>query len=519
VPLSRGPKPDWFIVDAETIAPLFKFAPDTQVPGISFAGKRYNVHRSHLPLLVGDADAARTLAIIDTPDWAARDRQTEPLGFKLRTTQQAAIDYITRRRGTLLGDDMRLGKTLTSIMAHDPASGPLVVICPAMVRPVWIGWLKRVFPGEPIGIMRGRKFDHKALQHRLIVGHYDILAWWQSAMPIGTLVFDEAHMLTNRNSRRSRAAVFLASRASRVIAATGTPIWNMPPDLWNVLGLVAPGAFGSFHVFAQRFGAPVPTEYGIKDTGSSNEDELRMRLSEVMIRRRWVDVANDLPAVSRNVALVELDEAKKRKLDLIAADISGGGSGSTIGHLSRYREQLSHVKRPTVCKLAQDMLDRGEPVVIWTWHVALARQIAEDLGDQAFLLTGEVSSTKRDDIIGAWNARPAAALVCTMSVAQVGLDFSHAHLAIFAEIDYTPAVLSQAEMRTYAPTRAMSITYVVVDHVIEQRIVLALIRKLGATNPIGVGAAEDAITTLRLALQGPVETPDLDRLLAALLED
>jgi len=390
------------------------------------------------------------------------------------------------------------------------------VICPAMVRPVWIGWLRRVFPDEPIGLMVGHKFDHKALQKRIIVGHYDILPWWQSAMPIGTIVFDEAHMLTNRNARRSKAAVFLASKASKVIAATGTPIWNMPPDLWNVLGLVAPGAFGGFHEFANRYGAPVPSAYGMKYTGISNENELRLRLTEVMIRRRWVDVADDLPAISRSVVLVELDEKRRRKLDLIAADIASN-TGSTIGHLSRYREQLSHVKAPTVIKQATDMLDRGEPVVIWTWHVALAQKIHEALGDRSFLLTGEVPNNKRDEAMGAWKAHPAAALVCTMSVAQVGLDFSHAHLAIFAEIDYTPAILTQAEMRTYAPTRPMNVTYVVADHMIEQRIVLALTRKLEAANPLGVGAANDAITTLKLALQGPVETPDLDRLLEDLL--
>lgn len=517
MPITPAKKPGWYVADRATIEPLFQLTPDTQLPGLTFAGKGFNVHRSHLPLLVGDQDAMRALVPVVRPDWAARDRHTEPLGFKLRNVQQAAIDYITQRRGTLLGDDPRVGKSLACIMSHDPASGPLVVICPAMVRPVWLGWLRRVFPGEPIGIMTGRTFDFKALQNKIIVGHYDILPWWQFAMPLGTVVFDEAHMLTNRNARRSKAAVFLASKASQVIAATGTPIWNMPPDLWNVLGLVAPGAFGGFHEFAMRYGAPQPSAYGMQYLGISNERELRTRLTEVMIRRRWVDVADDLPAISRSVVLVELDEKRRRKLDLIAADISSG-IGSTIGHLSRYREHLSHVKAPTVVKQAQDMLDRGEPVVVWTWHVALANKIAEALGNRAFLLTGEVTNTKRDDVMDGWKAQPAAALVCTMSVAQVGLDFSHAHLAIFAEIDYTPAILTQAEMRTYAPTRPMNVTYVVADHVIEQRIVLALTRKLSAADPLGVGAAGDAITTLQLALQGPVETPDLDRLLMNFLE-
>jgi hypothetical protein len=105
-----------------------------------------------------------------------------------------------------------------------------------------------------------------------------------------------------------------------------------------------------------------------------------------------------------------------------------------------------------------------------------------------------------------------------MSVAQVGLDFSHAHLAIFAEIDYTPAILSQAEMRTYAPSRPMNITYVVANHLIDHRIVMALTKKLAAANPLGVEAASETISALDLALNGPEEVADMDRLLADILE-
>jgi SNF2 family DNA or RNA helicase len=502
-------RPDWYLADQALAATI------AQAPGIQPAGVRWELHRSHLPLL-DDPEARRIILPSERPDWAARDALTAGRGFRLRNVQHAAVDFIVQRRGTLLGDEMRIGKTLAAIMAHDPASGPFVVICPAMVRPVWISWLNKVFPGEPIGVFEGRTFDPKVVQHRLIVGHYDVLAWWQSARPIGTIVFDEAHALTNRDARRAKAAVYLASRAQRVICATGTPIWNMPPDLWNVLTIIAPGAFGGYNEFSQRYGAPQPTAYGTKYTGVSNEGELHSRLSEVMIRRRWVDVADDLPPISRNVVLVDLDVRTRIKLDLLAAQITQDKS-STIGHLSRYREQLSHIKAPAVIAEATTMLDRGEPVVIWTWHVELAKKIAEELGERAFLLTGDVSGAKRDIAIAAWNAHPAGALVCTMAVAQVGLDFSHAHLAIFAEIDYTPAILAQAEMRTYAPTRPMNITYVVANHLIDQRIVFALTRKLDAANPLGVGAANDAISALHVALNGPDEEADMDRLFADIM--
>lgn len=514
-------RPEWYTADRAAVQPMIDLGQvgvdfTTTVPGIALVGTKYRVHRSHLPLMVTEPLAARLLLPRPPSDWAARDVATRALGFTLRPWQHQGIDFIRQRRGTLLGDEMRVGKTLTSIMSHDPTAGPLVIICPAMVRPVWIGWLRQVFPDEPIGILSGRTFDPRVLQHKLIIGHYEILPWWQADVAIGTLIFDEAHMLTNRTARRTKAAVFLASRAQRVIAATGTPIWNLPPNLWSVLGLVAPGAFGGYHEFAQRYGAPRLTAHGTQYTGISNEAELNLRLTEVMLRRRWADVATTLPTVTRDVILVEISPAQRRKLDLVTAGVKG--AGATIGALAKYREQLSGLKvAPTVAH-AQTVLDRHEPLVIWTWHVSLAEKIAAALGDRARLLTGDTPKARRGELLDEWKAAPALALVCTMSVAQVGLDFSHAHLAVFAEVDYTPAVVAQAEMRTYAPTRPMHLTYVVADHLVDQRVVVALARKLAAASPVGVDAAQASITFLQHALCGPTEEPDMDRLLAALLD-
>jgi hypothetical protein len=505
-------RPDWFVGDAE-------IEPIKHLPGIKLLSPgRWRLHRSHLPIVeAGVAARAATASVDDPARWAERDLHTKRLGFTLRAAQHTAIDFITQRRGTLLGDSPRIGKTLSCIMSHDPASGPLVVICPAMVRSVWVSWLRVVFPDEPIGLLSGRAFDPAVLQHKLIVGHYEILPWWQSARPIGTLVLDEAHALTNRSARRTKAAVFLASRAQRVIAATGTPIWNLPPNLWSILGLVAPDAWGGFHEFAGRYGAPEYTEYGVKYTGISHEDELQLRLSDVMIRRRWEDLPGDLPPTTRNVLTVDLDESMRRKLDLMVIEMAEDRS-NTIGYLSKYRKALSNLKAKTVLAEASRLIATGEPVVVWTWHVELAEQLATVLGERAQLITGDVSAKQRDERLAAWRAAPANALICTMSVAQVGLDFSHARLAIFGEIDYTPAVLAQAEMRTFAPARPMNITYAIANHQLDRRVVLALTKKLGASTPVALSSADDAISTLHEALYGTPDVPDLDRLLTGLLD-
>ncbi len=504
-------KPDWFFVDDETIKPI------NGLPGtlIKFKGRSI-IHRSHLPLI--DTDEAENIRAISTyfgeSGWAARDAKMAELGVKLRTTQHSGIDYIEPRRGALIGDDMRLGKTITALGSHDPARGQLIVVAPLSARGVWLGWIKRLFPGVEVGVCTGKKYDPVKFKKSIVFCHYDIIGQWQSMSKIGTLVFDEAHSLTNRKTGRTIAACLLAANAEKVICLTGTPIWNMPPDLWSVVGLVAPGAWGSYHDFGNRYGRPEQTGYGTRYTGSSNESELNARMREVMLRRLWKDCAVDLPPISRSVIVAEVSEAERKKLDILAGALKEERS-NTAANLASYRRHVTKLKLGVVHREAMKILDRGEPVVLWTWHRDAAEKLLELLGgERAFLIDGDVNADKREERIQAWrdSSKPMA-LIATMAVGQVAIDLSHARIAIFAEIDFTPAIIGQAEMRTFAATHAMDILYVVANHLVDQRIIRSLIAKLGAADSLGVGAACDAIDALRDAVMGPREDGDLDRLL------
>jgi superfamily II DNA or RNA helicase len=518
VRLVSGFDTDWFSVPQEVIRPI------AQSPGIKVLSAKgapiFSIHRSMLPLIDTD-EAVRILdSIQGNGDWPARDALTQPLGFTLKRTQHQAVDYIRARRGTLLGDEPRVGKTLAAAYSHEPALGKLVVVAPLMVREVWLSWLRRIWPGEEIGIMTGRTFDPKEASKPIVFGHYDILYHWQSGDRIGTLILDEAHALTNPRSRRTLAAMMLASRAARVVAATGTPIWNMPAGLWSVLGLVAPGAFGSYHDFCMRYGAPVPTAYGNQYTGLSNGAELSARLTEIMIRRRWKDVAADIPPITRNTIVVNLTPAQRRKLDMEAERLRDSVKTNTAASLARYRAALSTIKVATTAEKAAEFMALGEPVVVWTWHRDTADKIVERLiadGYQAIGMTGDDSIPRREKLIEQWKGLPNATLVTTMSVAQVGIDLSHSHLTIFAEIDYTPPMIAQAEMRTFAPTRPMNATYIVADHYVDRKIVTALARKLDAASPVDLGTGEGAIASIDAAFRGETEVADMDRFLQDIL--
>lgn len=505
-------KPDWFVIDRETAAPLFA------VPGLQLErnGHEFLAHRSHLVLL---DDSQRHLDR-RLHDWLPRDESTQPLGFTLKSIQHQAVDFIRNRRGTLLGDEMRVGKTLAAAFSHEPELGRLVVVAPLMVRQVWLSWLRRIWPDTEIGVMVGKQFDGEQARKPIVFGHYDLIYTWQTGDRIGTLILDEGHVLTNRNTRRSRAAVYLASCAERVIVATGTPVWNMPSDLWNILAIVAPGAFGGYHDFCQRYAAPVPTPYGNKYTGISNGEELSQRLTEVMIRRRWVDVERDLPPITRNVITLDLSLADRRKLDIRAESLRKSEKTNTAAELARYREALSHLKCGLGIEEAKKCVALGEPCVLWCWHKETADNLVDRLvseGVEALAIHGDVPVNRREKIIDHWKSLPNAVLVATMTVGQVGIDLSHSHTPIFVEIDYTPAMVSQAEMRTFKAGHPMNITYIVADHFADRKIAEALFRKLEASEPVSLGTGEGAISAIGRAFRGDVDEPDMARFMADLL--
>jgi SWI/SNF-related matrix-associated actin-dependent regulator 1 of chromatin subfamily A len=510
---------DWFLVPLEEVKHLF------EVPILRmFDDTHVELPRSVLPLWPeGKAFLDNRLDVIarDFEERCnARDAATRPRGFTLRTHQHAGVEFTEARRGSLVADAPRVGKTALSLMSHDPTRGKLVAIAPLSTRAVWKGWIDTIFPGVEVSIITGRNFSRAKLAAPIVLGHYDVLGAWQDLnLKIGTLILDEAHALSNRRSQRTKAAAFMATRADKVVALTGTPLWNRPQSLWPLLGLVAPGQFGNFHEFAFRYTNATPNAFGWDYAGTANEAELKQRLSEVMICRRWADIKADLPTVTRDTILVDLTPKQRLTVDL-AAESARGNSGSTsIGALAKYRATLSKLKIGTAIDYVREDLDRDERVVLWTWHKASA-QIAHDAlktTHRSFLVTGAIAPAKRDAILDEWRRTPAAALVITIAVGQVGIDLSAARLAVFAEIDFTPALIAQAEMRTFSPLRPMNVRYIVADHPVEHALIAALTRKLDNSDSLGIPAAEAAIDVLKQVFALPDEAADMSRLLNDLL--
>lgn len=251
-----------------------------------------------------------------------------------REYQKVGIDFLVNQAGSgaLLADDCGVGKSMQAAKAARALRRKTVIVCPAHVRGVWErsaglpglgdkgGELAKWWPKANVFKPYGLKPNAIPADADVVVIHYDIVHAWVDVL-LGwangdlTVVFDEAHILLNATSRRSKACRALAEAARGRIALTGTPPTERTRDLYNIVDTLSPGRFGEFFGFAHRFcdakqievDGPEKTKKLVWNfDGRSNLKELRQRLDWFCLRRTKREVMKELPALQRQIVDVEV---------------------------------------------------------------------------------------------------------------------------------------------------------------------------------------------------------------------
>jgi hypothetical protein len=447
----------------------------------------------------------------------------------LRTHQLEGVRFIRARRGTLLADEPRVGKTPQVTFAHDPDAGIMAVLGPVAARAAWHEWAARRWRSacvayreagkcaicERVGAtattdqpsflsLEGRAFRPELIadwQPRTMFATYAIAPSWRGLFSklhsIGTLAFDEAHLagVQNRNSLTVEALRFLNTIAAQVVACTGTPIFNRVKGLWPLLDLCAPAAFGDYWAFAVRYCAARPGAHGWTDDGESNAAELRTRLSEIMLRRRWVDVLGSLPPITRSLEIVRLPDKAKDEVATLAARLRylEGGAKTLVGDLARLRKLYAEHKVPVAVEQITSALELGHSCVAWAWHESVARTLVERFqgrGVNVFgPITGATPPARREGILEAAAAASGPrVLVANMATLGFAVSLAWATHQWFVELDWNPPTIGQAELRPFDGTHPVASVYLVADVNADERLANALLSKLETQGALGMQA-------------------------------
>lgn len=474
---------------------------NAEIPGLRFGtgarGMIVDFHLSHIPCM---PDEVQTLCQQErhgcSPSPAVLWRTRRRASAVLRSYQLADYLRLQHTQGALLAYEMRLGKTPLACHLHDPATGILVIAAPLAAREAWRIWVEKTL-GVPPLLLAGRTGVEFQSGYPAYFCHYDVLeahSGFFLTQKIGTLVVDECHILQARGTHRLSAVNSIAPRAAKVLALSGTPMWNKPKSLWTLLHLIAPGAWGTQFEFRCRYANAQPGAHGWTYEGASHEEELQARLATIIVRRTWTEVAPELPPTTMVIEPVELSAAKLTKLEAAAMKcVLARGTSTMAGYLATLRRKMASAKIAPAVEIARQAAADGHKVVLWTWHNEVADKLYVKLNDacNVFRLSSDMPAALREREVEQFRAASGPTfLVAAMGVGGVGLDLSCSDYAIFVELDWTPAVVYQASMRTFHVSRPHVLVFLHSDDPIETKLVEALDVKNGFAASVGLGADE-----------------------------
>lgn len=307
------------------------------------------------------------------------------------------------------------------------------------------------------------------------------------------VVVHNCHYLKNGKSKRRReiwggreqkpgqpAKTWKAIPAKRTIALTGTPVCNRPSELWTILRALDPETWRSdmwqrFHV---RYCAAVKTRHGWDASGADNLDELNKILrSTIMIRRMKTEVLHELPPKTRKTTLLEANKemgillskeaalqaiheaggiknAKPEDVALVGDWLEVGEEGklpTVVGTLAKIRRMVGEIKAPDAAKYAKQLMEDGlESLVIFAHHKGVVKILEEQLKEYGVVkIVGETSPDDRQKAVDGFQAGKARIFIGSITAAGVGITLTRATHTLFAEVDWVPGNLQQAEDRTH----------------------------------------------------------------------
>lgn len=499
-----NPPRAWIVQHAAVPGLQWTFDKLGQVDSVKF-------HRSHKPLIPPTLPIPTSLPQQVPGLYLLAESIREAHG--LRPYQKQALPFLFSRKASILGFEMRLGKTVTSLSVHEPNKGPLIIVGPLIARDVWRDWCERVFGWAPIALSSKSATESNALRgYPAYFVHYDILEAHVGFLPDPeTLIIDEIHLLQARRSHRMSSISLLAQRAGRIIGLSGTPMWSNPASMWPILNLLSPGAWGSEFEFKQRYMQGQQTAYGWKFSGINNESELKSRLSELVLRLTWKEVLGSLPPITNTIEYVGLANSDLAKLDSLAQRAtleaaSVGKHSPEAAIMSKLRLNVGKLKVKRAAELARDAMASGHKVVLWHWHneVGQALQEALDPNDTIFnwdaktyRITAEESQAVREYRINHFQEydKPIC-FIAPLAVAGVGISLDSADLNIFVEQDWIPATNYQASMRIFKPNRPSANVWLFADCPVERRLMEVLGANEACQTAAGLGYEEIASKVL-----------------------
>lgn len=413
-----------------------------------------------------------------------------PFGHELLEFQIEGIYEMLKRhksgRNILLADEMGLGKTI-EILSFINLTKPkrVLVVCPNSLKLNWLReaeeWLVDKYDMEVAG-------TSLCTMSPFTIINYEALRMWGvplATQPWDLVVIDEAHYCKNPSTQRTKQV--FALKGARVVMLTGTPIVNYPYEIFPLAHHLDDKTWHDINWFERNF-----TYRGSRFARNLTVMQ-RMLRESIMIRRLKKDVLKQLPKKRRQViefasegleALLEEEKkawaAKDNSFNTVdaineimnkmttesstdadfAAIIDSLKYNKTyfFEHIAEIRHKVALAKVPMVLDHLDSVLDwipgikseSNNKVVVFGHHRDVLAKIATHYGEHAVLLMGGMSIEEREEKKNRFQTDPnCRVFVGGMAVSKEGINLTASDHVVFAEMDWVPGTLTQAEDRCH----------------------------------------------------------------------
>jgi SWI/SNF-related matrix-associated actin-dependent regulator 1 of chromatin subfamily A len=412
--------------------------------------------------------------------------------------QKIAIEKLAGSKRFILADDMGLGKTTSTIIAAlETGSKKILIVCPASLK---INWQREIanYSDRPVFIAEGKKFS---TEDDFVIVNYDILKNFHDSDPkkkdeslllqsgFDLVILDEAHMISNVQAQRTKIINSFAKKVDKVWLLTGTPMTSRPMNYYNLLNLIESPVAQNWKAYAIRYCQGFQFTAGKRKvwnvTGASNLEELRDRTSKQILRRLKEDVL-DLP--DKIITPVYLRLKSKEYEDLMGEyfdwyDKNPDESSSLtvqFSKLMKVRKVIANEKTKQTIEFAENIIEQGKKVIIFTNFTDTLQTIYQHFGKQAVYLDGSCSNAMRQQAVDQFqNEDKIKVFVGNLKAAGVGLTLTSAEAVIMNDLSFVPAEHAQAEDRAYRYGQKSNVLvyYPLFDNTIEGAIYDILNRK------------------------------------------
>jgi len=382
--------------------------------------------------------------------------------------QKIAIEKLTGSKRFILADDMGLGKTTSTIIAAlETGSKKILIICPASLK---INWQREIenYSNRSIFIAEGKKFSTES---DFVIVNYDILKNFHDSDPkkkeeslliqsnFDLVILDEAHMISNAQAQRTKIINSFVKNIDKVWLLTGTPMTSRPMNYYNLLNIIESPVAQNWKAYAIRYCQGFQFTAGKRKvwnvSGASNLEELRDRTSKQILRRLKEDVL-DLP--DKIITPVYLRLKSKEYEELMGDyydwyDKNPDESSSLtvqFSKLMKVRKVIANEKTRQTIEFAENIIDQGKKVIIFTNFTDTLQTIYHHFGKHAVYLDGSCSNSVRQQAVDSFqNDEKIKVFVGNLKAAGVGLTLTSAEAVIMNDLSFVPAEHAQAEDRAY----------------------------------------------------------------------